>query len=392
MTKIALIAVALAAVLALSLAEARSFLQTYEYDLPEPSTRRRFRAAGETSQKSKIPGRPSRGGDEVVNGKDVFPAFKYEFLATIFYEDPWFKNEAEKEKEDADDDSVWSSPEVSTDDEFDEDENVRHIGRTSSRKSNAYVRHKRLQQASPKQSFRSAFCGGTFLTPNIVLTAAHCFERRDAADYTIHWHRHDLYKSVTEENGLSFKLKRAICNPEFDSYGLTHDVCVLVLDTEAVANDLSVQKNYKRYLEAFETKDMKVTLDDGSLKNRTGLELTIMGWGDHQQHYRMLGTSNVVQNAIVPIADAELCKSRYNMKSFDTVFCAGYEEGGTDTCQGDSGGPVVYVDPKTNSRTLVGVVSWGRGCAAPKYFGVYASVGALRGWIERQMKVYATSF
>jgi trypsin len=58
------------------------------------------------------------------------------------------------------------------------------------------------------------------------------------------------------------------------------------------------------------------------------------------------------------------------------MFCAGLAAGGKDSCQGDSGGPII-----DSSKTLVGVVSWGAGCAQPGKPGVYSSIGALRSFI-----------
>jgi trypsin len=62
------------------------------------------------------------------------------------------------------------------------------------------------------------------------------------------------------------------------------------------------------------------------------------------------------------------------------MVCAGLAAGGKDSCQGDSGGPLV-----NSAKTLIGIVSWGEGCAAPNAPGVYARVGALRTFIDANL-------
>lgn len=88
--------------------------------------------------------------------------------------------------------------------------------------------------------------------------------------------------------------------------------------------------------------------------------------------------------AEVPLVNQRKCQDAYSSFSPITprMICAGfYAEGGKDACQGDSGGPLVAYSSDDKQPRLVGIVSWGYGCAKPKYPGVYSRVLAARDWI-----------
>lgn len=57
-----------------------------------------------------------------------------------------------------------------------------------------------------------------------------------------------------------------------------------------------------------------------------------------------------------------------------------------DTCAGDSGGPLLY--NYNGKYQLIGLASWGRGCALTGYPGVYTYVNYFRNWIKKNTKIY----
>merc|ERR1712228_727277 len=78
------------------------------------------------------------------------------------------------------------------------------------------------------------------------------------------------------------------------------------------------------------------------------------------------------------------------------MFCAGYLAGGIDSCQGDSGGPLVIAQQSQKSAdkrfVLIGITSWGVGCAAPNFPGVYTKVANYADWIHDKRKRWFRRF
>uniref|UniRef100_A0A3Q0R737 Vitamin K-dependent protein C n=1 Tax=Amphilophus citrinellus TaxID=61819 RepID=A0A3Q0R737_AMPCI len=91
---------------------------------------------------------------------------------------------------------------------------------------------------------------------------------------------------------------------------------------------------------------------------------------------------NVLQKVDVRLVSEESCIRSYGHVVTPRMLCAGYRSGGKDACQGDSGGPLVCQEP-SGRWFLAGVVSWGRGCGRPDYYGVYTRITRLTDWIKQ---------
>ena len=216
------------------------------------------------------------------------------------------------------------------------------------------------QVALLKGSF--PFCGGSLVSNQYIITAAHCVTAADWDRVTIRVGEHHMNTNEGHEQDISIATNGITVHPQYDRPTTDYDIAVIRLSR-------SVQ---------FTQRIKPVCINTGI--DFTGQHCYITGWGKLQSGG---STPQILQEAQVPIVTAQKCKNSYgSSKITDRMLCAGYSQGGTDTCQGDSGGPLVCRH-SDGSWQLTGVTSWGRGCASAGYFGVYAHVANLYPWVKQ---------
>ena len=107
------------------------------------------------------------------------------------------------------------------------------------------------------------------------------------------------------------------------------------------------------------------------------------GWGTTQEGGRVSDVLKVTEQTILSSTDPDCVRGSQDSPVPNSKMCA-YRQG-TDSCQGDSGGPLVV---REDGRwTVVGVVSYGIGCARTGNAGVYARVTNYLDWINQNIAV-----
>lgn len=112
-----------------------------------------------------------------------------------------------------------------------------------------------------------------------------------------------------------------------------------------------------------------------------GTVATVYGWGKTGEGW-FDPSSQFLRKVEVPIVSNETANASgsYNGAVDESMIAAGFDEGKKDACQGDSGGPLVS-QGANGEAVLIGVVSWGHGCARAKKYGIYSKVSYAYDWI-----------
>ncbi|XP_058475588.1 coagulation factor VII-like [Solea solea] len=208
------------------------------------------------------------------------------------------------------------------------------------------------------------FCGGVIFNPTWILTASHCMENLEPQFVKVVAGEHNT--ELNEGTEQFIQVAQIIMHEDYVKRTADNDIALLrlaapiVYTTYAVPACLPTRPLAERDLWA-------VNLH------------TVSGWGRRAEHGP---TSTILRRLTVPRIRTQQCMEESGVVLTDNMFCAGYIEGQQDSCKGDSGGPLVTL--YKNTAFLLGIVSWGKGCARPGNYGIYTRVSNYLEWIHNQ--------
>eukprot|EP00986_Skeletonema_menzelii_P008594 scaffold3678_cov143-Skeletonema_menzelii.AAC.7 len=207
----------------------------------------------------------------------------------------------------------------------------------------------------------SHFCGGAMLTDQVVITAAHCL----GGSFSVLVGRHDF----DDKDGELISVSKQIPHPKYDEETSEFDMALLVL-SKPVTNAVQV-----------------VTLNDDPAFPSPGQIARVMGWGNRKADgFDLPDVPHFVDVDVISnqqCEDMERDGDSYGDMKYpisDDMICT--YTANKDSCQGDSGGPLIVKGIDASQDKLIGVVSWGVGCAYLP--GVYGRVSQAYDWIKEE--------
>ncbi|WP_205328573.1 serine protease [Glycomyces sp. YM15] len=200
-------------------------------------------------------------------------------------------------------------------------------------------------------AYERQFCGGSVIAEDVVLTAAHCVEDAAAEDLVVFSGAIDLESEDVVETAVA---DLHVAEDYNDPIAMSNDWALLKLAEPVDVEPIGLGTEPEEF-------DL----------------LEVAGWGDTGD-----GFPTTAQWVEVPFVSDADCEAAYpDEVDAESMLCAGdLENGGIDSCQGDSGGPIMT--PAGEDQILVGIVSWGYGCAEAGNPGVYAEVAGFDDTID----------
>mmetsp|Transcript_11202 Transcript_11202/g.26933 ORF Transcript_11202/g.26933 Transcript_11202/m.26933 type:complete len:430 (-) Transcript_11202:269-1558(-) len=211
----------------------------------------------------------------------------------------------------------------------------------------------------------TSLCGAALISPRFVLTAAHC---QDA----------DIKFSIGPElinGGVTMQIADRAVHPLYNEYTYENDLAIFELTEDAVIQSADGGVVPAPYVRLSPDEIFSINTN-----------FTVVGFGDVIQEESDTQFSDTLQQTTVSYVSNTECRRDHRGEIQETMMCA--KARGQDACYGDSGGPLLQTPTNDyNDDRMVGIVSWGRGCANTLYPGVYTRISSFYDWIVGTMCV-----
>ncbi|CAB9510493.1 Vitamin K-dependent protein C (Fragment) [Seminavis robusta] len=214
------------------------------------------------------------------------------------------------------------------------------------------------------------FCGGALIHDDLVITAAHC-NNAGTISPSVYFRNIERRQSGSVIRSIIDHVAHPSYNAQYSTRD--HDYLLLKLDQSALVDSQGNPTGVQ-------------IIDINTNPNVPATNDALWGIGYGQIGEDIAGMSDVLRDAEIVAFANQRCENQYGQYFEESyMFCSGVNGGGIDTCQGDSGGPIVH----QATNTLVGIVSFGIGCARANYAGVNSRVSAAQDWINRSKCEYS---
>ncbi|XP_035784095.1 brachyurin-like [Anopheles albimanus] len=213
----------------------------------------------------------------------------------------------------------------------------------------------------------TGLCGGSVLTNNYILTAAHCVisgatTLANAGTAIIGAHNRNVEEPSQQR--IRFEQAGIVAHPQYTPTNIRNDIAVVRLNSPITFND------------RVQPARLPARSDARQFGGSMG---TVSGFGRTSDASQ--ATSAVVMFTSNPVLTEADCISQWNSVLIQPQNVCMSGEGGRSSCNGDSGGPLAVQDGGASLQ--IGVVSFGSaaGCAIGMP-SVYARVSFFLGFIE----------
>merc|ERR550519_2058959 len=136
--------------------------------------------------------------------------------------------------------------------------------------------------------------GGSIVSPNMVVTAAHCCDGQSASRLGVAVGSHKLHSTDSDQENI--QVSRVIMHEDYDSWNINNDICLLELESSITMGSHVAT----------------IALPSSNEEYSEGTMCTVTGWGTTSEGGSL---ANTLQKVEVPVVSDDHCRDAYGQSA-----------------------------------------------------------------------------